>query len=135
MADKEIIIAGRKMLYGTSIKASPETKSSSTSTFDGAVNQGLDKVGWSIETGKLRYENMTTHRELSETLEKMFSIPQMVTVREKVYPKDETPYVIVDNYFGCLVDGNDYELKPEDKTTESIKFKAESRQRKYENAR
>ena len=133
MADKEVIIKGKKMLYGTSVKASPETKTSSTPTFDENIVQGTDKVSWTIDIGKMRYEGLTTHRQLSETLDEMMSIPHNITVRETVYPKNEAPYVIVDNYYSCLVDGNEYELKPEDMTTESIKFKASKRIRKYEN--
>lgn len=131
MSDKEIIINGKKMLYGTSAKASPETSVSTTQTFDGAVNQGMKNVSWSIELGKMRYEGLATHRELSETLDDMMENPKMVTIRETVHTKEET-YTIVDNFFGCILDGNDYELKPDDNTAESINFKASSRERKYE---
>lgn len=131
MATKEVIIAGKKMMYGTSAKANPETNTSSTSTFDGVVNEGLDEIPWTIECSKLRYEGLASHRELSETLEKMISVPDMVTIRETVKTPDEE-YTVVDNYFECLVDGNDYEIKPEDKTVENIKFKASKRERKYE---
>ena len=131
MANKEVIIAGKKMMYGTSVKASPETNTSTTSTFDGVITEGLDKIPWTIELSKLRYEGLATHRELSETLESMISVPKMVTIRETVITPDEE-YTIVDNFFDCLVDGNDYELQPEEKTAENIKFKASRRERKYE---
>ena len=49
MADKEIIIGGKTVMYATSVKASPETNSSSTNTFDGAITQGMDKVAWNVE--------------------------------------------------------------------------------------
>ena len=48
-ANKQIIIAGKRLLYGTSVKCSPEISSSSTQTFDGAITQGLNDVGWTIE--------------------------------------------------------------------------------------
>ncbi|WP_296874608.1 hypothetical protein [uncultured Methanobrevibacter sp.] len=131
MANKEVIINGKKMMYGTSAKASPETNTSSTSTFDGVVNEGLDEVPWSLEFSKLRYEGLTSHREMSETLDKMISTPAMVTIRETVITPDES-YTIVDNYFNCLVNGNDYEVKPDEKTVENIKIKASRRERKYE---
>ena len=132
MADKTVIIKGKKMLYGNSVKASPETNSTTTPTFDGVITQGTDKVSWNIEIGKMRYEGLATHQKLSETLDEMLSIPHNVTVREIVYPKNEDPYVIVDTFYSCLLDGNDYELNPEDLTTESIKFKASKRKRVYE---
>lgn len=131
MANKEVIIDGKKMLYGTSAKASPETNTSTTSTFDGVINEGLDEVPWTLEFSKLRYEGLASHREMSETLDKMISVPKMITIRETVHSVDET-YTVVDNYFNCLVNGNDYEVKPEDKTVENLKFKAARRERKYE---
>ena len=131
MANKEIIIDGKKMMYGTSGKASPETNTSSTSTFDGVINEGLDEVPWSLEFSKLRYESLATHKEMSETLDRMISIPAMVTIRETIHTPEEV-YTVVDNFFNCLVDGNDYEVKPEEKTVENLKFKAARRERKYE---
>ena len=131
MANKEIIIDGKKMMYGTSGKASPETNTSTTPTFDGVINEGLDQVPWNLEFSKLRYEGLSSHREMSETLDKMISVPAMITIRETVNSVDET-YTVVDNYFNCLVNGNDYEVKPEDKTVENLKFKSARRERKYE---
>ena len=131
MANKEIIIDGKKMMYGTSGKASPETNTSSTSTFDGVINEGLDEVPWSLEFSKLRYESLATHKEMSETLDRMISIPAMVTIRETIHTPEEV-YTVVDNFFKCLVDGNDYEVKHEEKTVENLKFKAARRERKYE---
>ena len=131
MANKEVIIDGKKMMYGTSAKASPETNTSSTATFDGVINEGLDEVAWNLEFSKLRYEGLASHREMSETLDRMISVPAMITIRETVDSVDET-YTVVDNYFNCLVNGNDYEVKPEDKTVENLKFKSARRERKYE---
>ena len=131
MAVKEVIINGKKMLYGTSAKASPETNVSSTSTFDGAITQGTNNIAWTIELSKMRYDDLATHKELSQTLDDMLVNPKMVTIRETVTANGET-YTVVDNFFNCILDGNDYELKPDDNTAENIKFKASSRKRDYE---
>jgi hypothetical protein len=131
MADKQIIIDGKTVMYGTSIKASPETNVSSTSTFDGAITQGTDKIAWSIELSKVRFDDSTSYKELHKTLDEMFFKQKVVTVRETVHTATES-FTIVDNYFGCILDGNEYEIKPDDHTAESIKFKASSRERKYE---
>ena len=56
MADKEIIIGGKTVMYATSVKASPETSTSSTATFDGAITQGADKVAWNIELSKIKFK-------------------------------------------------------------------------------
>ena len=129
MADKEVIIKGKKMMYGTGIIASPETNSSSTSTFDGVITQGSDKIPWSIEISKVRYEDMATHKELSETVEGMLAKPEMVTVRETIQAGDEV-YTVVDNFYDCLTDGNDYEINPDEQTVENLKFRAARRERK-----
>jgi len=131
MVDKQVIIGGKKVAWATSVKASPETNTSSTSTFDGAITQGQDKVAWSLELSKVRYDRLTTHRKFSELLDSMWSKGKMITIRETVHTRDET-YTIVDNYYDCILEGNDYELKTDDYTTESLKFKASRRERKYE---
>lgn len=131
MSTKEIIIGGKKLMFGTSVKASPETNTSTTSTFDGVITEGLNNVPWTIEISKVRYDGLSTHKELSETLDKMLSVPEMVTIRELIITPEEE-YTIVDNYFNCLVEGNDYEIKAEEKTVESIKLKSAKRERKYE---
>lgn len=131
MADKEVIIKGKKMMYGTGIKASPETNSSSTPTFDGVITQGSDKIPWTIEISKVRYEDMTTHKELSETVDGMLAIPEMVTVREVINTNHET-YTVVDNFYDCLTDDNGYEINPDEQTVENLKFRAARRERKYE---
>lgn len=130
--DKQIIIGGETVFYGTSIKASPETSVSTTQTFDGAITQGSDKIPWSIELSKVRYDDTTTYQKLHEMLDSMLTVPQTVTIREKVHAAGNDTFTIVDNFNGCILDGNDYELKPDDHTAESIKFKAASRERKYE---
>ena len=132
MANKEVIIAGKKMMYGTGVKASPETNNSTTNTFDGPIVQGMKDVPYSIEIDRVRYDSSTTHKELSEKVEDMMENPDMITIRERISPDGEDPYTIVDNYFGCLTDGNDYEIKTDDHTVENLKFKASRRERKYE---
>ncbi|MBR3213164.1 MAG: hypothetical protein IKF79_01495 [Methanosphaera sp.] len=131
MADKEIIIDGKRMLWGTSAKASPETSTNTTQTFDGAITQGAGNIPWTIELEKVRYDNMIGHRKLSEKLDKMLTKPAMVTIRERVKTASEE-YTIVDNFYNCILEGNDYELKPDENTGENIKFKAAKRVRKYE---
>ncbi len=130
-SDKQIIIGGKTVMYGTSIKASPETSVSTTQTFDGAITQGIDNVAWSIEVSKVRYDDSVTYQELHKVLDEMLVNPKMITIRETVHAEEET-FTIVDNFSGCLIESNDYEIKPDDHTAESLKFKASSRERKYE---
>ena len=132
MPDKEVIIAGKRVMYGTGIKASPETNNSTTSTFDGNIVQGTKDVSYSIEIDRVRYDSQTTHRALSEKVDDMMENPDIITIRETVRPSGEAPYVIVDNFFDCITDSNDYDIKTDDHTVENLKFKASRRERKYE---
>jgi len=132
--DKQIIIGTDEVMsimYGTGVKGSPETQESTTDTFSGAVVQGKRKVAWSLEIEKLRYEGMAQHKQLSEKLEKMMEVADDVTVIETVYPKGNNPYQVIDHYYGCLVNGNDFDIKPTENTAESLKFKASSHKREW----
>ena len=71
MVDKQVIIDGITMMYGTGVKSSPEISNSTTQTFDGAVTQGLRNVSWTIEIDRVRYDSKVTHRQLSQTVEEM----------------------------------------------------------------
>ena len=132
MADKEVIIAGKKVMYGTGIKASPETNNSTTNTFDGNIVQGTKNVAYSIEINRVRYDAQVTHKELSEKIDDMMENPDIITIREIVRPSGEEPYTVVDNFFDCITEGADYEIKTDDHTVENLKFKASRRERKYE---
>ena len=129
--DKKVIIDTHTVAYATSVKANPETNVSTTQTFDGAITQGMDKVAWSLELSKVRFEKSDKHKDLNQILDSMLANPKMVTIIETVHSKDET-YTIRDDYSGCILESNDYEIKPDDNTSETLKFKASSRKRNYE---
>ena len=130
-SDKKIIIDTHTVAYATSVKASPETNVSTTPTFDGAITQGMDKVAWSLEFSKVRFEKSEKHKDLNKILDDMLANPKMITVIETVHATDET-YTIRDDYSGCILESNEYEIKPDDNTTETLKFKASKRKREYE---
>lgn len=129
--DKQIIIDGKTIGWATSVKASPESNTSQTATFDGAITQGSDKIAWNLEIEKIRYDKKQKHKDLSELLDSMWNNKKVITIREMVHTENET-YTIKDNYYECLLDGNDYEIKADDLTTESLKFKSAYREREYE---
>ena len=135
MADKKVIIGtGSKqinMLYGTGVKESPETSESTTNTFNGAVVQGASEVAYTLEIEKLRYEGMDRHMQISEKIEDMMSNGDTISVIDTVRPKGERPYMVVKRYFGCITTGNDYEIKPDEHTVESLKFKANRRKSEW----
>lgn len=134
--DKQIIMGSENtgvlsVMYGTGVKGSPETSESSTNTFSGSVVQGTKKVAYTLEIDKLRFEGMEQHQNLCAKIDGMMEKGDNITVIETVYPKDSHPYQVIDRYFGCIVTGNDYEIKPDDNTAENLKFKASSKKREW----
>lgn len=129
--DKKLIIRGESVLFGTSIKCSPETSESTTKTFSGNIVEGLEDVPWEIEAEKVEYDEATDSLRLSLIIEHMLKNKEMVTVREIKRPTGSDPYEIVDDFFGCIVTGNDYEIKVDDHTVNKLKIKAERRERNY----
>ena len=136
MADEKQVIIGTddslmSVMYGTGVKESPEINENTVDTFSGAVLQGKNGVAYTIEISKLRYEEMGMHEKLDNKLEEMMSKKDNLTIIDTVKPSGEKPYQVIKRYFNCLVTGNDYEMKPEEHTTESLKFKAERRETEY----
>ena len=136
MADKEVIIGTGdnkiNMLWGTGVKESPEISESSTNTFSGAIVQGLQDVPYTLEIGRLRYDDAKTHLRLSMKVEDMMQFGDDISVVEVVRPKAPAePYKITTTYINCITTGNDYEIKTDENTAESLKFKAARRTRKY----
>ena len=126
-SDKRVIINGKTMMHGTSVKGSRETSTNATPTFDGVITQGTRNVSHTLELERVTYEGMTTYLELSNVIEKMIDIPAMVTVEEDIYPTgNEKPFTIIREYHDCVVDGDEYEISPEEHTVESLKFLAAS---------
>ena len=124
---KRVIINGKTMMNGTSVKGSRETSTNATPTFDGVITQGTRNVSHTLELERVTYEGMTTYMELSNVIEKMIDIPAMVTVEEDIYPTgNEKPFTIIREYHDCVVDGDEYEISPEEHTVESLKFLAAS---------
>ena len=123
MADKRVIIDGVQMMHGTSIKGSRDTNVNTITTFDEVIPQGTRNTSHSIDMSKVSYEDATTYAELDEVLTDMLDIPAMVTIEEDYFVGDEE-YTVRYNYFNCLLDGDDYEIKPEEHTVLNLKFKA-----------
>ena len=115
-----------QLVNATGVKESEETSASTTSTFDGVITQGNDENPYSLEISRVSYENKATYMEIRDTIKVLRKIPGMVTIEEDIYPKGESPFTITRNYSNAIVDGKDYEIKPEEHTVYNMKFKAGS---------
>lgn len=122
MADKEIIINGHTVLHGTGVKDSETTSTNTTTCFDEVVPQGAPIVGCTLEVNKLIYETKEEYDWLRDELKKMRSIGGTITTREVIRYKDSRPFVIVKNFSDCILDGKDYEMKPEEHSALGLKW-------------
>ena len=130
MADREILIGGDDtgqggltVMHGTSVKDSLETSTDIITCFDEVVPQGASTVGGTLDIEKLSYDSINDYVALRDKLKDMLSTPTMVTTFEIIRFKGEAPYKIQKNYMGCILDGKDYEMKPEEHSVQSLKFK------------
>ena len=123
MADKEIIINGKTVAHGTGVKESIEKNSAeSVVCFDEAIVDGSDTVSYKLTVDRLIYENRKTYEKLRDTFKKMLSTPGNITTREVIRYKNSAPFVIVKNYSGVILDGRDYEMKPDERSAQNLSF-------------
>ncbi len=113
---------GVGIFRGTSVKDSPNNDSDLVDCFDESVPQGDESGGGTLEMEKLVYDDIDTYIALTQQLMRMKSIPAMITTFEEIKFKGNDPYTIQKNYKGCLVNGNDVEHKPKEKSVQSLKF-------------
>lgn len=130
MADYDILIGGDSngdgalgVYRGTNVKDSPETQTNSIACFGEVVTDGASEIGGTLEIEKLSYDSMQDYIDIETKLLEMRSVPTMVTTVEVIRFKDEAPYTIYKNYLHCILDGNDYESKPAEKSTRNLKFR------------
>ena len=122
MADKEIIINNITVANGTGVKESIETSTNTTTCFDGVIPQGSPQISFTLEIDRFTYETKEDYVALRDQLLKMLSIPGEVATRETIYHDPTNPYTIVRYYSDCILDGKDYEMKPDEHSAQNLKF-------------
>ena len=123
MADVTIIINGKTLVPGQGVKESIEKSSAeSIVCFDEVITDGSDVVSYKLDIDRIVFEKMTHYTSLNARLQKMMKTPGTITTRQTIRYKNEKPWVIVKNYSGCILDGNDYEMKPEEKSAQNLSF-------------
>lgn len=128
MADKAIFINNVRVGYGTNAKVEPELDTDETPTFDGPVIDGTIEPSHTVEIEKLRYGTMDEYIAIENLLVNMYTVGYPVKIVERVKMKDGT-MKITDIVYDCKLDGNDYELDPEERTVDSLSFKGGKRRR------
>lgn len=128
MADKEIIINGKTMAHGKGVKESIETGSTAESVvcFDETITTGSDNISYKLSIDRLVFESRSYYEKLNKILKNMLSTKGDITTREVIRYKKQAPFVIVKNYHGCILDGKDYEMKPDEMSAQSLSFLCET---------
>ena len=123
MADKEVIINGRTLVHGQGVKESMEGSSAeSIVCFDEVITDGSAVVSYKLEIDRIVFETRAKYEKLRDTFNRMMSKPGTITTREVIRFKNSAPFVIVKNYSGCILEGKEYEMKPEEKTAQNLTF-------------
>lgn len=123
MADKEIIINSLPLVHGKGVKESlDKTSASSTVCFDETITQGGDAISYKLSIDRIVFETREEYEALRDAFKEMLSVPGTITTREVIRYRVDEPFVIVKNYSGCVLDGKDYEMKPEEMSAQSLSF-------------
>lgn len=125
---KYVWINGIKVGYGTSVKVTPSIETEETPTFDGPVIDGANEPSHTITIDKLRYSTKAEYVQIEQLLMNMQTVGYPIKIQEKATFKDGK-YWITDVVYDCKLDGNEYELKPDERTVESLSFKGTKRRR------
>ncbi len=123
MADKEVIINGTTLVHGQGVKETIDKSSaSSTVCFDEVITEGSDTVSYKVTVDRLVFETREQYEELRDQLGIMMKEPGIITTREVIRFKNDSPFVIVKNFTGAILDGKDYEMKPEEHSAQNLSF-------------
>ena len=131
MADKEVKLAvGDKSInlkHGQGVKESVETSTSTTVCFDEVITEGAEKVSYKLDIDRIIFETKDDYVALRDILDEMQHTAGDVQTRETIKYKGEAPFTIVKTFGGAILDGNEYEMKPEEKTAHKISFVCSSK--------
>ena len=123
MAEVEVILNGKTLVHGTGVKESIEKSGAeSIVCFDEVLTDGTDQVSYKLDIDRLVFETRNDYVQIRYILKTMLKTPGTITTRETIRYKNSKPWVIVKNYSGCILDGRDFEMKPEEKSAQSLSF-------------
>ena len=128
MGEVEIIINQKTLVHGQGVKESIDKSSAeSVVCFDETITRGSSAIGYKLDIDKVVYEWYVGYNEMRKIFENMLSTPGMITTREVIRLQGKRPFVIVKEYSGCILDGADYEMKPEELSAQSLSFLCSSK--------
>jgi hypothetical protein len=95
--------------------------------FDEVITEGAEKVSYKLEIERVLYETKQEYIDLRDILTAIQHVQGTVETRETIRYKDEDPFTIVKTFGGAILDGNEFEMKPEEKTAHSLTFVCSSK--------
>lgn len=119
---KEVYINDIHVGYATNAKVTPSYETDETPTFDGPVIDGTDEPSHEVTIDKLRYGTIDEYTQIAQILLDMQSVAYPIKIVEYAKMKDGE-MKRTDIIYECKVDGNEYELNPDERTAESLSFK------------
>ena len=125
---KWVHINGIKVGYGTGVKVTPNLETDETHTFDGPVIDGNDEPSHAVTIDKIRHGTKAEYIQIEQLLMNMQKVGYTIAITEQVKMKDGV-MKIQDYIYDCKLNGNEYEMKPDELSTESLSFKGGKRKR------
>lgn len=123
MADKEVIINSLPLVHGQGVKESLDKSSAdSIVCFDESITLGADTIVYKLTIDRIVFETRKQYEDLRDAFKEMLKVPGTITTRETIRYEQDNPFTIVKNYYGCILDGKDYEMKPEEMSAQSLSF-------------
>ena len=127
MADREIVIAGQKLVHGQGVKESiDKSNADSVVCFDETITMGSENISYKLEIDRVVFEGMGDYKRLSAILRTMLSQKRDISTFEIIRYKNAKPYLITKHFHGCILDGRDYEMKPQELSAQNLSFLCES---------
>lgn len=121
--DKQIIINGKAIAHGRGVKETiDKSTADSIVCFDEVITDGSNTISYKLTIDRLVWESRSYYEKVRDILKNMLSSPGDITTREVIRYKGYDPFVIVKNYHGCILDGKDYEMKPEERSAQNLSF-------------
>ena len=123
---KVVFINDIKIGYTTSAKIKPSLDIKETKTFDGPVIDGNPEPSFDVDIDTLRYDTIDQYTKLTQLLLDMETKGYTIRIWEYAEMKDGK-MTRDDLVYECRVSGNEYELKPDERTVEKLSFKGHKR--------
>lgn len=128
MALKHVYINNIRVGSVTSAKVTPELETEETPTFDGPIVDGTNDPSHTVSFDKLRYGTIDEYIAIEQLLVNMYEKGYPIKIKETAKVKDGS-LTVTDVVYDCKLDGNEYEVKPDERTVENLSFKGGKRKR------